>query len=106
MAKRPLNTSGGIVMSEEQKAEAIPQSEPVECGYVVAVKPDGQFVFNPIGTNITLVSILGLHEYAATRVQELFDRSTGRGNAVLAKQLNDLVVTLRLLLNQITPEQS
>lgn len=88
------------MMSEEQ-----PQTEPVECGYVVAVKPDGQFIFNPVGTNITLVSLLGLQQYAAIRIQELFDKSTGRGTSTLTKQLTDLTTTLKLLLKSISDEE-
>lgn len=42
----------------------------VKCGYIVAVKEDGEFLFEPIGTDIGLVQMLGIHKFAGSKIEQ------------------------------------
>jgi len=48
------------------------QLEGIKCGYVVALKDNGDLIFELIGTNQGVIETLGLHEYATTKINRPF----------------------------------
>lgn len=73
----------------------------MDYGYVVGVKPDGQFVFQTVGNNQGLVQMLGIHQYAGHRLQVATEVNQQYGFPVLAQQVHQLTEMMKVLLNMI-----
>ena len=72
---------------------------PLEYGYVVGVKADGQFHFEALGANQGLVQMLGIHEYASHRLRVATDINQQYGYPLLAQQVHQLSEMMKVLLN-------
>lgn len=73
----------------------------LDYGYVVGVKPDGQFHFEALGSNQGLVQLLGVHKYAEHRLSVATDINQQYGFPVLAQQVHQLTEMMKVLLNVI-----
>jgi hypothetical protein len=71
-------------------------------GYVVGVTETGDFVFEVLGDKPGLVQLMGVHQYANTRVQMLSDMNLGYGTPLLAGMLDNLQKMVKVLLNMST----
>jgi len=55
----------------------------LQCGYIVGMTEDGNFVFELVGQKRELLSLLGLHQYANERVRVLHGRTQMTGEALV-----------------------
>lgn len=51
-------------------------------GYVVGLAADGKFIFELLGTDKNVVSLMGIHKYADHEVSKLFETNRFSGNAL------------------------
>lgn len=51
-------------------------------GYVVGLSKDGNFLFEVLGTEKNIVSLMGIHKYAEHEVTKLFEQNRFHGNAL------------------------
>lgn len=78
--------------------------EDVKCGYVVAVRKNGEFVFETLGDQCGLIELLGVQKYAEHRITIAKDASQNHGYPVIAKQLDKVGQMLQVLLNLATQQ--
>lgn len=97
-----LNTKPEIPAADAPTAESDAPNvniPPLEYGYVVGVKADGQFHFEALGANQGLVQMLGIHEYASHRLRVATDINQQYGYPLLAQQVHQLSEMVKILLN-------
>lgn len=104
---------------EEPVAEQTPATPPTETppeqkifnlsdlqlGYVIGVKEDGNFMFDIVGKQPTLVGLLGLHKFAESKIKNVLDANENQGDkllldvartvAVLAQEMSKLANSLK-----------
>ena len=71
-------------------------------GYVVGLTNSGDFVFEVLGEHPGLVQLMGLHQYAAHRVQIALEMNQGVGTPLLAGMLDNLQKMVNVLLKMNT----
>lgn len=120
MSKSKIVNANGMPMEEEsqvaqppapkQPETEIPQQEEIKelpevsCGYVVGIKPNGEFVFEVVGTEPGLVQLLGLHEYAKHRLTVAKDINQQYGVPLLSQQIAQLAQMQKVILNMLTQQ--
>lgn len=77
--------------SEEEKK--VQTTDDFKVGYIVALKEDGNFLFELIGKQHGLVELLGLHKYAEGKVLSILNKAQGTGD-VLMHELGGLIFQL------------
>lgn len=103
-AGTPLAVAPGETDAVAPKAEPAPES-PVAVGYEVGVRENGEFVFVIKGSKPGLVELLGTHQYAAKKIELLYDKTQVEGShavnvqfSILNKKFNQTLETLNELL--------
>jgi len=87
--------------TELPETDVIELPKDVSVGYVVALRGDGEFVFEFFGQNPGLVELLGLHKYSEFRINQLFEVSQRTGVSALAIQLQQLTETLKTVVKSL-----
>jgi hypothetical protein len=68
-----------------------PPTQPaIRCGYYVGISEDGVLKFDVIGTQQNLTDLLGLHQIAAEKVQNIVDKHQGGKFSFFAQQMAQL----------------
>lgn len=113
MSDTPIVDQQGNPVEEAPVEQAVQQPEPtveelkpedIQCGYVVAIKQSGEFVFETLGTNCGLIQLLGIHKYAEHRLMLAKDINQKHGFPVVTQQLNEIGRMLQVLLNLATQQ--
>ena len=60
--------------SKDLPVPPAPKEPEVTCGYVVAIKEDGAYVFDVLGNNPGLIELEGLHKVAQEHIDALADQ--------------------------------
>lgn len=93
----------------EQAAEQESMSlDDLKIGYVVGVKPDGNFVFQVFGQEQGLIELLGINAHANSQVKSMYDRNLGTGDALtlqVGQALGVLNQKLDQVLGAVAPKQ-
>lgn len=84
-----------MTQEEQLKQTPEPAGKPdykveFKCGYVVGVAKDGSLVWRPIGSDLGVVELLGLHQYAGHRLKGVLDMNQGTGDVLTARVLEIL----------------
>ena len=111
MSDTPIvNPQGEPIEEQAPEIEDVPQ-EPealdlsnLQCGYVVGLGDNGEFVFEVLGGNPGLVQLLGLHQYADHRLTYARDVNQNYGYPVMMKQINQIGQMMQVLLNMLTQQ--
>jgi hypothetical protein len=75
-------------------------SEDLKMGYIVGLTKEGNFVFELVGKDRTLVELLGLHQYAQKRVYSILDEINGSGDRLI-KEVGQLINKMAIRLESV-----
>jgi hypothetical protein len=103
-------------MTKEELEEATAEGQPepasttaegseVKCGYVVAIKHDGQIDFKVFGNSQGLIELLGLHEYAKAQITKVKDSTQKTGDALVIEAASQLAQLINSIGQAITAPQ-
>ena len=95
------------VENETPEAPANPGAslDQLSSGYIVGVTPEGQVVFDVVGSRKNLVEVLGLHEYAAKRVKALSDQALTSGDT-LVHEVGKAISIVNMKVDQLKASKS
>jgi len=69
----------------------------IRCGYVIAVRTDGEMSFELIGQSVTIAELLGLNKLATERIQSIADTQLEGPQAAFGKKLDQILQRLEKL---------
>ena len=89
-------------------AEAAPEQQglsldSLSSGYIVGVSEDGRTIFEPVGQKRSLIEVLGLHEFAGSKIAALKDQALVSGDVLtheLGKAISIVNMKIDKLVNQ------
>ena len=64
--------------------------DPLRCAYTVGVTQQGRFIFETAGEGQGIVELLGLHNFAGNKLQQLHDVQLGTGSYLQAMYLQNI----------------
>lgn len=98
-------------LKEPQKTE-VEQKEmkatDLKVGYVVGLTPDGNFIFELLGSERGLVELLGIHQHATKKVNRIYDEHQLSGDRLtheVGKAVAISVQKIDQLLSLIAPQK-
>lgn len=94
----------------EQVAEEIPESPPnqavpMKVGYLVAISSSGEFVFEVFGEEQGLVEVMGLHQFAGLKINQILDAKQMTGDA-LVNEVGKAVQSLHIKFDKLNSPDS
>ena len=94
------------VVPKTEEAKSEPQTEvrqlpEMTCGYVVGVQPNGDFVFEVIGSHPGVVQIAGLHKYASVKIDDIFDTRHSEATKSIVTKLKECVTLQKVIIQNI-----
>lgn len=75
----------------------------IKRGYLVGISTQDKLIFEHVGTeDPNLVELLGLHQYAASRIEMIENVNQNYGYPILAQQNLQMQKLLQICINMIT----
>lgn len=85
----------GEVNPQSQAPDVPPQQlPPMKSGYVIGISEDDQFVFEILGSEPSIVDLLGLHTLAGDRITTRVDFQLGGTSATTLAKLDSILSIL------------
>jgi hypothetical protein len=105
----PLQEATADKEQTSTASQEVDQEQQLKFGYVVGLRNNGQLYFDVTGKELGIVELLGLHTYAAKRVENMVATSQGIGDAIsmeILARVDALTTTLQQLLNPAKTEET
>ena len=106
MSEEITTVQEDVITEEPVGQEELPTALPeLECGYVVGLKKENnELVFQLLGDKPSLTHLLGLHQFAAHRIEVAKDLNQSYGTPVVMQQLQQMQQVLQVVLNMLTQQ--
>ena len=79
---KPRKTEKKETIDTQQKAEPFDANKELKFGFISGLRQDGNFLFEMLGTEKSLVNLMGVKQYTDKRIAGEIDKNLNTGDAL------------------------